>query len=192
MATRLTSHPAIMSTPLGTPLPILHELMQRHAALTEKHYSMIGRVAAEWSYFEALLDQWCIAFAKVDRHAGVCLTSQALGLRKLDAFMALAKQRGIDGRTATDLNKFRKRAKGLSEQRNRAVHDPWCLDNPEKPIRREATARGELRYEELLVPTTELEALTANIVKLSRDFEAIAKTAQDQIDAQATSRGTSP
>ena len=41
-----------------------------------KHYSAIGLVTANWSYFEAVLDTWIHRFADTSANVGVCLTSQ--------------------------------------------------------------------------------------------------------------------
>ena len=56
------------------------------------HYAMIGMIAAEWAYFESLIDRYTQRLAGIDDHVGTCLTSQIAGhARKLDAYIALAK-----------------------------------------------------------------------------------------------------
>lgn len=67
-----------------------------------------------------------------------------------------------------------KKVTGLSEQRNRAIHDVWHLTNPKTPIRFEATANRVVRYLTIHVPTADLARLAQNIDNLSVEFDILA------------------
>lgn len=87
------------------------------------------------------------------------------------------------------LRKFADATVSLSERRNRAAHDLWFLDNPEFPIRLEATAKKELRLLPISVPTIELAKLVGDISQhISRLYELC-----EQLRAELTpSRDTQP
>jgi hypothetical protein len=94
---------------------------------------------------------------------GLCFTAQIAGSgRKLDAYIAVAKLLGVK-KTARELEKFAKDTAGLSEQRNRAIHDPWHIEKDQIPHRIEITARKKLRLELVPVSTKDLLSLTKSI-----------------------------
>jgi len=96
--------------------------------------------------------------------------------KKLDAYIALANLFGVSKKTNVALHEFAKDATGLSEQRNRAVHDPWLLISPKtKAHRFEVTARRKLRAELVPMPTGDVESLAENIDKLTARFETLAR-----------------
>ncbi len=154
------------------------------------HYAAIGRVAASWSYFEALIDSSTIRLAAVEVPIGVCFTAQIAGPgRKLDAFIALARFKGISKGLAEDLEAFAKMARGLSEQRNRAIHDTWFFPHPETPMRVEATAVKTLRLLHIPVTTQELLRLNENIHDLQGRFAILLARVHVELHP---SPGTSP
>ena len=138
-----------------------------------KHYAAIGRIAASWSYFEAIVDGATLKFGEIDIPIGICLTAQIVGpTRKLDAFIALARYKGISKRLLEDLLAFAKDARGLGEQRNRTIHDVWYF-TPNSPHRVEATATKVLRLLHIPVTTEELLRLDQNIRALQDRFAAL-------------------
>jgi hypothetical protein len=110
----------------------------RNSKLEHNHYAAIGRVAAGWAFFAALVDTWSMELAGLPTEPGVCLTSQIAGMaRKLDAFISLARLRPLSDKLIKDLNKFAECARGWGERRNRLVHDVWHFDHPNPPERLE-------------------------------------------------------
>jgi hypothetical protein len=162
----------------GAPTTDPGELRAWEAArLGNLHYSAIGQIAAQWAYFEAIIDSWLISYARIEPKVGICFTAQMIGLRpRLDAFIALAKHLGADKRWNQTLEDFARDANGLSQQRNRAVHDVWELTDPTSPHRWEATAQRSLRYLKHDVSTEELRKLVDNIIKLQARFDDMAAT----------------
>lgn len=155
-----------------------------------KHYAAIGRVAASWSYFEALVDSASRGVANVDSKTGTCFTAQIFGIRrKLDAFIALAKLKGASGKLIEDMHIFAKAAHDLGAHRDRVVHDVWRFPHPEPPIRLEATAAKALRIVEITVPTEKLQRLNSHIEELPHRFATL--LARLHIELRP-SPGTSP
>jgi hypothetical protein len=135
----------------------------------KEHYAAIGRVAAEWSALESNLDFSALRLGKINHEAGVCLTAQVAGSgRKLDAYIAIAQLRGAKKVMIAKLHEFAKDTKGLAEQRNRVVHDPW--QGSQNPHRLEATARGKLKLEFVHVPTAAVLELSQKISVLAERF----------------------
>ena len=127
-------HDTLMQPTLLSRIPATDpEVLKRmeEARAESRHYSAIGRVAAEWSLFETVIDNAAIDLAQVEYNAGICFTAQIAGsARKLDAFIALARFRGAPVKLVSDLCKFAQDVTGVAEQRNRIVHDPWLLNIP--------------------------------------------------------------
>jgi hypothetical protein len=136
--------------------------------LATAHYAVIGRVAAEWSAFEATI---VLQITNINAKIGVCLTSQINGSgRKLDAYVALARLLGAEKQLAK-LNTFAKDTLSFAERRNRIVHDPWVGLNT--PHRLEATARRKLRFEFISVPTEDVQRLSFEITEHCVRFERL-------------------
>lgn len=155
---------------------LLSEMLIRRDMITDSHFAAIGRVAANWGYFEALIDTWSIHLADVRAEIVVCFTAQIMGSRgKLDAFISLANHLGASPISLTKLNKLASDTVGLAEQRNRAVHDVWILDDPDDPKRFEATAKRKLRLGPIPVATKDLRKLADRIDDHASKFDKIAK-----------------
>jgi hypothetical protein len=155
------------------------------ARLGNIHFAVIGRIAALWAYFEAVVDTWLHAFAGLEPSIGVCFTAQMIGPRpRVDAFIAIVRQLGAAAHWNDELEKFAKEVTGLAEQRNRAIHDVWQMDNPKEPQRLEATARRKVRLLKIHVPTKDLIMLADNIDKLCEKFdEEIASKIFNELNA---------
>ena len=154
------------------------------ARLGNIHYAAIGRVAAAWAHFEALVDMWLHEFAGVDTEVGVCFTGQMIGARpRIDGFIALARHRGAARKWNKKLGELAKYAQALGEQRNRAVHDVWELSDPMTPHRLEATARQTVRVLPVHVPTQDLLDLGSHIAQLEQRFDKTAYTIFNELRA---------
>jgi hypothetical protein len=140
-----------------------------------QHYAAIGHVAAEWSYFELVIDSWSLSASGIHVQPGVCLTSQIAGhARKLDAFISITRLLNPNHGFGAELDQFCKDANSLAEQRNRTIHDHWDTDDILNPRRIEATARKKLRLKHVDVPTEELLKLALNIDALRDRFDDLA------------------
>jgi hypothetical protein len=163
------------------------------ARLGGKHYAAIGRVASQWSYFEAVVDTWLLAFAKIDTEIGMCFTSQMMGSRpRMDAFIALVRHLGAKKKWNAILEDLARDVVALSESRNRAVHDVWQMEEPSRPLRLEASARRKLRIVQVHVPTAELMTLAQNITDLQMRFDDIASAIITELNPPLASPGKPP
>jgi hypothetical protein len=159
------------------------------ARVSNEHYAAIGRVAATWAYFEAVVDSWISAFILRPPAVTACVTSQMVGPRsRLDAFIALARLLGARKKWNRALEEFANDAIGLGERRNRAVHDVWDLSQPTTPRRLEATAKKTLRLLKVHVPTSELIELAAQIGELANRFDDLASGIFSEIHSHPTFR----
>jgi hypothetical protein len=148
-------------------------------AAEHNHYAALGRVAAAWSFLEAGVDTACIRLADIASESGVCLTSQIAGIgRKLDAYISLARLRPLPKELIEKLDKFAKRAQGVSERRNRIVHDIWFFNHPEPPERLEATARKRLRIEYIPTKTEDILKTAWDINDLHNEFDVLAQAVE--------------
>jgi hypothetical protein len=135
-----------------------------------EHFAAIGMVASQWAYFELSIDIKTLELAMIPEEVGLCITTQVVGSgRKLDAYIALARQLGSKNKNS-DLDNFYKDNVGLAERRNRVIHDPWLIDQERQPKRLEATARKKLRYIVVTSPTSEIERLAFEIMDHAARF----------------------
>lgn len=129
--------------------------------IPQEHYAEIGRVAEAWTAIELMIDTACWNLSGLSAPVGICLTSQVSGhARKMDAFISLARLRGADEGLVRELNHLAERARVLSEQRNRVIHDSWMVGASNVPHRMEASARRALKYRYVPVTTEQLTELT--------------------------------
>jgi hypothetical protein len=147
-------------------------IRMREELAENRHYAAIGRVAANWSYFEAVVDHCSIRLARTNKRTGIIFTSQISGIvRKMDAYISLARLRKLPLGTVGDLCKNADTSRGLSERRNRIVHDVWYFYHPASPERFEASARRLLKVESVPTSTEELLQFATDIQAHQAAFE---------------------
>lgn len=98
--------------------------------LPENHpfYALIGRVVAEWARLEHILDQIIWDLAKGDKIANSGITGQIMGhYPRFKIILALAEHRGNDKKIIDKIKEISGAVAGLSDERNRYVHDAWFL-----------------------------------------------------------------
>jgi hypothetical protein len=171
--------------------PAIIERM-KETIIENRHYAAMGRIASYWSQFEAEVDLASIRLAKVHIRNGLCFTSQIAGIgRKLDAYISLARLRepNFPNGLVKKLCQFAESATGLSEQRNRVIHDIWQFNHPSVPERQEMTARKKFKIASIPTDTTELLELASKIDDFRTKFDELS----DLVTlAHAPSPGTSP
>jgi hypothetical protein len=105
-----------------TPLPPDHQV-----------YTLVGRVASEWSRFEHTLDLIICDLANIEPEKGACITAQIMGpAPRLRAIITQLNQ--INTEASSELTKaFRELmhvSQDTAEDRNRLIHDAWYLYTP--------------------------------------------------------------
>jgi hypothetical protein len=142
----------------------------KQTAVALSHLTVLGFIVAEWSIFEAQIDERAVELAQISSPAVLCFTSQVAGPgRKLDAYIALARLRGASNMMKA-LHQLAKDAMGVAERRNRVVHDPWLLLGQGGPFRVETTARRKLRNEYIPVSAAEMAKLSEDVLALIERF----------------------
>jgi hypothetical protein len=113
---------------------------------TKELYAAVGAVASAWAFLEGQIDLAAIRLAGLSNsNLGLCFTAQVIGsARKLDAYIAVAKERG-SAKFSSRLEAFVRSTSALAERRNRIVHDMWIVRSPDMIGRYEITARRKLR-----------------------------------------------
>jgi hypothetical protein len=180
-----TFPPSLLDQAPPTPPEVIQRMQAGDAE--HNHYAAIGRVAAAWAHFEALVDIYSTELAQIDAKTGLCFTTQIAGSgRKLDAYISLARlSRDLPEKLIKELNIFAKDTRGLSEQRNRIVHDLWFFNHPAEPERLEASAKKLLRFE--YIPTS-----TEALLKFSTQIDNHAEKFVELTDRIAAAPYPSP
>ena len=139
-------------------------MAKEHRDVPDEHYAAIGKIAASWAIFEMLLDSSMTALAEIDdKEKAVCFTSQiARSARKLDAITALLRLSPEGLSKVKQINKIAETTRALAERRNRVVHDIW-LQEGDKLLRLEATARKILKFGPFHVDPSDMDKLQADI-----------------------------
>ena len=143
--------------------------------LTEDHYIALGMVTANWAALESIVSSAIWQIGEIPDQIGICLTSQIYTLDgKIKALVTLLSVRGNFGRTSAKLNNFHETLRGVSNERNRSIHDPWVGDElTGTPHRLQATADKTLVFGHKPVPTSELYKLARVIAKKIDEFQEI-------------------
>lgn len=127
------------------------------------HFAYVGRIATQWSLFELHLDLAAIKISRMDAKIAFCFTSQIIGsARKIDAFISAVKFSGASS-FSRELDAFSKETAVLAERRNRAIHDPWSLNDDIVAYRLEVSARKDLKIQAVECSTENLKKLLADI-----------------------------
>jgi hypothetical protein len=69
-------------------------MSNKNFLFSEQHYTLIGKISANWSTFEALINSAIWRGARIEDNPGACITSQILAInRRIDALTALVELR---------------------------------------------------------------------------------------------------
>lgn len=139
------------------------------------HAAAIGMIISAWAGLEYQIDEVIWGLAGLEPEPGACLTSQfPTVVTRINALIALARVQQVSAERINKLNGFRKRAIGLSESRNRIVHDPWFYAyKTKKHFRLQKTAKAKLDYAYKPVTEEELKEIETNILALRDQFSEL-------------------
>lgn len=140
--------------------------------LDDAQLKAIGRVAAEWSYFESILELGIWGMAGIDPKYRRALTTELSAIERLKIFSALAHQRlAEDHEAISELDALTGKVHALNTRRNDVIHAEWLVpDDPDlmKGERWKFTSKGPKhikRYDlfPVLTTATEIEKLADEI-----------------------------
>jgi hypothetical protein len=147
--------------------------------------SEIAYIVSNWARLEYDIDAviWDLAGLYDSPRIGACLTAQySTVVHRFNALISIARLRGVPDFEIAKLNKFKDRALGLSDRRNRVVHDPWLTavdyrkkfeERTGKTYRLQKTARAKLEYDYKPITIEELAALKDAIEAAITEFREI-------------------
>jgi hypothetical protein len=119
---------------------------------------LIGVAASQWGALEFYMNAAIWTVAEVPPAYGACLTAQIFTIDgRLRALLSLLKIRRVSQPTIDALNKFAENIRGVSEMRNRIIHDPWGRREIDgATVKIEITANRKLRFEHKQVDLSEV------------------------------------
>jgi hypothetical protein len=108
-------------------------------------HNLVGRVAADWSQVEHLLDVIIWQLARLDDTTGACLTGQIMGSSgRIWAIMALCTHRGMSKSVLDQVRTLGKELKGIQDRRNRILHDSWYFEvDTQQTVQYKSMARDD-------------------------------------------------
>lgn len=151
-------------------------------------YNLVGRVAAEWARLEHELDLIIWALAGIVPERGSCFTAQIIGhSNRCFTIIALATHNGISQEIIDRVEKLRNRIFGISERRNRIIHDPWYVDyQGSMTAQFKSMPKKELKYGITEVADAEINSVISIIRDRIDDCRKLRADTRAEID---TSRG---
>lgn len=145
-------------------------------ALPAGHAALMGGITNAWAQLEFEIDRGIWTLLGSQHQLAACVTSQLNYVHpRIKAFIALVHLHGGDNQTIRELNTFyQDRISGLSELRNRSVHDPRMLDYDTQSVHRfEATAKPKITFGWTLETTLDLKTLHDRIYQVVTDFNIL-------------------
>ncbi|KAB2957647.1 MAG: hypothetical protein F9K19_01940 [Rhizobiaceae bacterium] len=92
----------------------------------DPHYAAIGLVASNWARLERTADEAIWELLQADPPLSASVTAQMMGLRpRMTAIQGLLSSLGAPDAATKKVEGLLQSSYGLSDQRNRVVHDPW-------------------------------------------------------------------
>jgi hypothetical protein len=143
-------------------------------------YALVGRIASNWAHVERIFDQIIWDIAEIDPAKGACITAQLMSVYArcntiIGQLTLFERENGVS--TQALINKItdiRNRSNGPSEQRNRAVHDPWYVyTNLNQTAQFRAMPAKDLRYGIYPVDLQDLEQTLTTIREFSKRVAAL-------------------
>jgi hypothetical protein len=148
----------------------------------------MGRVADIWADLEFAIDHVIWKLMRTDQAFGACVTSQMISIHPgSKALMALLSLHEVDSRVIKALSSVLGQCSGLSEERNRLIHDKRLLSGlpGTKVIRFEVSAKNNLIFNSIPETINDLNSFCDKVERLIVSFD----TVWSKIDAQLCASG---
>jgi hypothetical protein len=152
----------------------------------EAHYAAVGRLALNWSAFEAIVTSAIWQIGEMDDDIGACVTSQIPSFEgKMQALVSILDVRGGFKKVIENVNAFHKNVRPLGTFRNRLIHDPLYFD-PDTGVaqRLQITSHKSLVLGHQAASTDDIESKAVEIADIISRFQAIIKPAIDRFPAR--------
>jgi hypothetical protein len=172
---------ALTALNLGTPACLLAP-----GPLPENHpfYTLVGRVASEWSHLEHIVDLTIWKLLGVDNRLAACLTSQYPGLsQRCNAVCSLGIAKGLTREQLKPFRKLRSDASDDADWRARWVHDPWFIQEGTQAAQFRAMPEVDPRFGLQVVSEDEINRTIGEIRALQQQARDAQKSVFDALAA---------
>ncbi len=146
----------------------------QHIPIPDDHYVAIGKVADAWSDLEFEIDRLIWYLLQTNQALGACVTAQMISIHpRLTALGSLVRLWQVSQPLLDELASLDGTARGLSETRNRMIHDKRMIWwKTKEVVRFQVTAKKELKFGPQPETIRELMEFRETVLKL---FERFAK-----------------
>ncbi len=153
--------------------------------IPEEHLAAIGIVASWWARLEFEVDRTTWRVVGIGDALGACMTAQISSVHgKLKALLAACGERGIEPKIIEQLSSFRGAINGLTEARNRSVHDPRMVNQATNLVHRlQITAQKNLVFDFLPEHIESLWKIANSIEEKLHEFIDIQTTILKSIES---------
>jgi hypothetical protein len=144
-----------------------------YPVVSDDYYIAIGKLTAQWTVFQAIVDEGIHVLAQLTPHAGLCITAQLQSMpSKIKCLLALLDLRKCPEHLRKEMGKLLDAATTHGGVRNKIIHDALQIDG-RRVVRRSVVAarKFEVSFKELDAPalgqaTTEISAVTSQFLEL--------------------------
>lgn len=158
-----------------------------HHPLPQEHpfYATIGRVAAEWTRLEHILDLIIWELASIEPVIGAGITAQLLGAgNRFRSILALGTHRNLNEKVLERTRRLMRWSFDPGEARNRIVHDAWFIQPTSGQLGQfRSMAAKDLRFGLVDIDTADIEKTLSQIESLSKGASEL----RQQISAELVS-----
>jgi hypothetical protein len=150
-----------------------------------EHYAAMGRVADTWTDLEFAIDHIIWELMHVEQAFGACVTSQFNSIHpRARALLALANLYNVNTSTIKSLSSILGQAQGLSEQRNRLIHDKRMVRHRNNEvIRFEVSAKKDLIFADVHEPISDLFKFMDSVESIIVKFDTVCAALRSELYA---------
>lgn len=175
----------------GSPTTGMYATLRAFSHLPSEHpfYSLVGRVASEWSHLEHALDDiiwWLASFRSAGLGSNIvaCITSQVMGIGpRCKIIASLASAYAIhSAELRKQLNKVKSHSYLVADERARIVHDPWWIDIGSKgPVQFRAMPASDPFYGFKDISKSDMESTITKIRSLQKEVAILHDLVQSEL-----------
>ena len=158
---------------------------KRRRKIPVAHYAAMGRVADTWADLEFAIDHIIWHLMRTDQAFGACVTSQMISIHpRSKALLALLSLYEVPLPRMEELKSVLGRAAGLSETRNRLIHDKRLLKpSTGEVIRLEVSAKKDLIFAEQPESVGSLNKFGESVGKIIVEFDTVMQAIMGELNA---------
>jgi hypothetical protein len=163
--------------------------------IPDHHYTAIGKVADAWSDLEFEIDRLIWHLLETNQALGACVTSQMVSVHpRLTALGSLVRLWEVGKPLLDELATLDGTARGLSDRRNRMIHDKRMIWwKTKEVVRFQVSAKKELTFGPQPETIAELMEFRDTVLKLFERFAILSqKIRNETLSSPSKPRGPLP